>query len=80
MNGQGSHTSIPKVKPMMKNKMALSILLVAGIAVALVLPGCGYKNPTDPFSGSGSGSGSTAGITKNSADTQTTAISAAASQ
>ncbi|NTV51669.1 MAG: VWA domain-containing protein [Candidatus Firestonebacteria bacterium] len=63
---------------MMKNKKVLAMILLAGSVAALSLSGC-FKNPTDPFGSGGSGSGS-AGITKNTGDTQTTAISAAASQ
>jgi Ca-activated chloride channel homolog len=63
---------------LMRKNTARSILLAAVVATTLVFSGCGYHNPTDPFSGSGS-SGS-AGIITNTADTQTTAISAAASQ
>jgi VWFA-related protein len=76
------HLFRKKVKFMKKRRVLLG-LLAASVFAALVLPGCGMKSPTDPYSGGGSGSGSgssTAGITKNSADSQTTAISAAASQ
>jgi uncharacterized protein YegL len=60
---------------MRKTILSGLVLAAAGLA-ALVLPGCGLHNPTDPFSGSGS---STAGITTNTADSTTTSIAAAAS-
>jgi hypothetical protein len=57
-------------------KSVLLSLLALGTLAALILPGCGFKNPTDPYSGTGTGGG----ITTNTGDSTTKSISAAASQ
>jgi len=65
---------------MMNKKTAVLGLLVAAALATVSLSGC-FKSPTDPYSGGGLLATPTPGaIATNSADAQTTKISAAASQ